>query len=263
MRIDVESARAFLRGWRRPLPRQVTPEAQVAPPATAGTAPAGVIEPTNVFSPAELQQARERLNAGDGLHQLLARFGGEEASDSSLPMPIGLTAPGFLRRHRASIATVILYLVFAVVPGLLISVFDERFATGEFVKLTDWRELPGALFLYLVLAPVIWTFYLWQPRLIVEVFDGLARSGAIGPAQRTDITADAVLRRIGGSFVETAARLGPLRLSKGTLVALLSLTASIATLLIWPPTALPPFDRILPETDLFWWRVIPAYFWAV
>jgi hypothetical protein len=95
------------------------------------------------------------------------------------------------------------------------------------------------------------------------VFDGLARSGAIGPARRTDITADAVLRRIGGSFVETAARIGPVRVSKGALVTVLAIGASVFTLLIWPPTALPPFDWFVPESDLFWWRVVPAYFWAV
>ena len=49
-------------------------------------------------------------------------------------------------------------------------------ANSAFVRLTDWRELPGALFLYLLLAPVIWTSCLWQPRLILEVFAG-ARGG--------------------------------------------------------------------------------------
>jgi hypothetical protein len=146
---------------------------------------------------------------------------------------------------------------------LLISINAGRLTTSEFVKFTDWRELPGALFLYLVLAPVIWTFYLWQPRLIIEVFDGLARSGAIGPARRDDITADAALRRIGASFVETAVRVGPVRLTRGGLISLISLAASVATLVVWPPTALPPIDRIVPESDLFWWRVIPAYFWVV
>ena len=61
--------------------------------------PAGdepTVEPTNVFSPAELQAARERLTVGDGLHQLLAWIGGDEASDSRLPLAAPLTAPGFL-----------------------------------------------------------------------------------------------------------------------------------------------------------------------
>jgi hypothetical protein len=263
MRSEIKSAGTYLRHRRRPREHQLLAQAPMTIKAETDGVPAAEIQPTNVFSPAELQRARERLDAGDGLHQLLAKIGGEEARDSSLPMPIGLTAPGFFRRHRASIATVFLYLVLVVVPGLIVSAFAERFASSEFVKLTNWRELPGALFLYLVLAPVIWTFYLWQPRLIIEVFDGLARSGAIGPARRSDITADAVLRRIGGSFVETAIQLGPLRLSKGALVTFLSFASSVATLLIWPPTALPPFDRLVPESDLFWWRVIPAYFWAV
>ncbi len=235
------------------------PQGQIAAPDS----PDSVVEPFNAFSAIELQAARERLNAGDGLHRLLSRIGGDEARDSRLPMPKSLTSPGFVRRHRGTLATVIVYILLAVIPGLLLSIFGTRITSEEFVMLTDWREFPGAMFLYLVLAPVIWTFYLWQPRLIIEVFDGLARSGAIGPARRTNITADGVLRRIGGTFVETAVEFGRIRLSKGVLIAVLAAAASVATLLVWPPTAVYPFSTLLGESDIFWWKVVPAYFWAV
>ena len=115
---------------------------------------------------------------------------------------------------------------------MLISAFAEQITNDAFVKLTDWREWPGALSLYLILAPVIWTFYLWQPRLILEVFDGLARSGAIGPARRDSITADGVLRQIGGSFIETAIQIGAVRITKGGLLAVLSAVTAVATLLV-------------------------------
>jgi hypothetical protein len=42
-----------------------------------------------------------------------------------------------------------------------------------------------------------------------------------------------------------------------------SASAWVASLVVWPPTALPPFDRLVAEGDLYWWRVVPAYFWAV
>src|SRR4051812_25082850 len=132
------------------------------------------VEPATTFSADALQGACERLSAGDGLHGLLARFGGDEARDCRLPLPARATSPGFLRRHRASLLVVALYALLAVVPGLLISMLAHPARNESFIRFTDWRELPGALFLYLVLAPVIWTLYLWQPRLIVEVFDGLA-----------------------------------------------------------------------------------------
>ena len=132
------------------------------------------------FSPAELQRARDRLSAGDGLHRLLARIGGAEARDARLPMPAHFASPGFVRRHSGTLAVVGLYALLAIVPGFLISASGDRFGGEPFVKLTDWRELPGALFLYLVLAPVLWTFYLWQPRLIIEVFAGLAEGGVVG-----------------------------------------------------------------------------------
>ena len=57
----------------------------------------------------------------------------------------------------------------------------------------ETREHRGALFLYLVLPSVIWTLYLWQPRLIVEVFDGLARQGVVGSAHFEGVPADAVM----------------------------------------------------------------------
>src|ERR671913_1777507 len=142
--------------------------------------PATAVEPFTTFSANALQGACERLSAGDGLHGLLARFGGDEARDCRLPLPARATSPGFLRRHRASLLVVALYALLAVVPGLLISEFANPVSDGGFIRFTDWRELPGALFLYLVLAPVIWTLYLWQPRLSGEVFDGLAQGGVVG-----------------------------------------------------------------------------------
>jgi hypothetical protein len=220
------------------------------------------VEPSTTFSADALQGACERLSAGDGLYRFLARFGGDEARDCRLPLPARATSPGFLRRHRASLLVVALYALLAVVPGLLISELMQPATTGAFIRFTDWRELPGALFLYLVLAPVIWTLYLWQPRLIVDVFDGLARGGVVGPARYEGVTADAVLERMGGSLPRVR-RIGPLQVSRGSVLALLALAASVATLVIWPPTALPPFNQLLPESDVFWWRVVPAYFWAI
>jgi hypothetical protein len=110
---------------------------------------------------------------------------------------------------------------------------------------------------------VIWTLYLWQPRLIVDVFDGLAQGGAVGPPRRPGIVADAVLGRLGGSLPRVVRDVGPLRVSGGGLLSVIAAAASVATLVIWPPTALPPFDRLVPEPDVFWWRVITPYFWAV
>ena len=208
------------------------------------------VEPSTTFSADALQGACERLSAGDGLHELLARFGGDEARDCRLPMPARATSPGFLRRHRATLLVVALYALLAVVPGLLISAVVPCASSQGFIRFTDWRELPGALFLYLILAPVIWTLYLWQPRLIVDVFDGLARGGVIGPARYAGITADAFMGKVGGSLPGIR-RIGPIGVNRGRLLALVALAVSLATLIVWPPTALPPFNRLLPESDVF------------
>src|SRR5918993_29652 len=186
---------------RRPRRRQSRARRMVIEGSQADPCdPATAVEPSTTFSADTLQGACERLSAGDGLHGLLSRFGGDEARDCRLPLPERLTSPGFLRRHRASLLVVALYALLAVVPGLVISMLAHPARSGSFIRFTDWRELPGALFLYLVLAPVIWTLYLWQPRLIVDVFDGLARGGVVGPSRYGGITADAVLARMAGSL---------------------------------------------------------------
>src|SRR5688572_8464529 len=106
-------------------PRQ-TDEPRRASGSTRAFFQTSTIEPVNVFSPTELQAARERLTQGDGWHRLLARLGGDEARDIRMPMPESLTSPGFLRRHRASLATVVLYLALAIIPGLIISIFADQ-----------------------------------------------------------------------------------------------------------------------------------------
>lgn len=53
--------------------------------------PAPEVEPHTIFSANALQWACERLSAGDGLHGLLARFGGDEARDCRLPLPARAT----------------------------------------------------------------------------------------------------------------------------------------------------------------------------
>ena len=253
-----------MRRRRRPPSRRQSRAERTVVPGSQGDSctPPTEVEPSTTFSADALQGACERLSAGDGLHGFLARFGGDEARDCRLPLPAHATSPGFLRRHRASLLVVAFYALLAVVPGLLISEFANPVSDGGFIRFTDWRELPGALFLYLVLAPVIWTLYLWQPRLIVEVFDGLAQGGVVGPSRYEGVTADAVLARLGGNLPRMR-QIGPLRLSRGGLLALLAFTVSVATLVIWPPTALPPFNRLVPESDVFWWRVVPVYFWGI
>jgi hypothetical protein len=57
----------------------------------------------------------------------------------------------------------------AVVPCLLISEFVSRSGSRGSIRIAGWRELPGAQFLSLFLAPVISTLCLWQPRLLVSV----------------------------------------------------------------------------------------------
>lgn len=228
-------------------------------PPRAGSIAAAPPAQTIAFTADELQGACERLRAGDGLHRLLARIGGDEARDCRLPRPAHFAAPGFARRHRATLAVVGIYVLLAVLPGAIITALGDRIADGDFVRLTDGRELPGALFLYLVLAPVLWTFYLWQPRLIVDVFAGLAEAGVVGAPRGRGVTPDGFLRGVAATLPRRVA----LGLTRGGAVGVLAAVASVATLVIWPPTALPPFDRLAPEAETFWWRVVPPYFWLV
>ncbi|MFL5759161.1 MAG: hypothetical protein ACJ789_05445 [Thermomicrobiales bacterium] len=233
------------------------------PRAQTGTTRTRLVPPPITFSADDLQGACERLRFGDGLHHLLARIGGDEARDCRLPRPAHFTSPGFRRRHRATLVVVVLYGLLVVIPGLLISSLGTRLTDRDFVRITDGRELLGSLFLYLVLAPVLWTFYLWQPRLIVDVFAELAQGRVIGAPRHASATPDDYLRGVGASLPRRVGNIGLLRLSRGILLTTLAAAASLATLLVWPPTAPTPFNQLLPESDVFWWRVVPIYFWLV
>jgi hypothetical protein len=178
-------------------------------------------------------------------------------------MPDHLTSPGALRRNRATLAVIGVYTLLVIVPGVLISGLAARLSDREVVALTDWRELPGALFLYLVLAPVLWTFYLWQPRLIVDVFAGLAEAGVVGEPRYSGVSPDGFLRGVGATLPRRPRARWPGRLSRGAWLSIFAAAAAIATLVVWPPTALPPFDHLFHEGDLYWWRIVPAYFGAV
>ena len=134
---------------------------------------------------------------------MLSKIGGDEARDARLPMPSHLASPGALRRHRATLAVVGIYFLLAVVPGVVISLLGHRVTDQDFVKLSDWRELPGALMLYLLLAPVIWTFYLWQPRLILDVFAGLAEGGVVGAPRQKEYDPGSIPARGGGHPPQT------------------------------------------------------------
>jgi hypothetical protein len=224
--------------------------------------PETTIEAVTTFSADALQAACERLRVGDPLHNALARLGGDELQDCRLPRPRHFTSPGFVRRFRASLVVVLLYMGLAVVPGFMITALGDRVTDQDFIGFTDGRELPGALFLYLVLAPVIWTLYLWQPRLIVDVFNGLAEGGVVGPPRSDRLTADRLLARLAHSLPRSRS-IGPLPLTYGGFLALMAVAASLATLLVWPPTAVPPLNRVIPESELFWWRIVPVYFWVV
>ena len=226
---------------------------RAAPPVGAGAVR---------FAPAELQRAWERLGTGDPVHGLLARIAGDEARDARLPMPAHLASPGALRRHRATLAVVGLYALLALLPGLLISVFGGRLTDREFVKLTDWRELPGR-------SSSTWC---WPRCCGPSTCGSPASSSTSSPASpraassarpgRAGMTPDGFLQGVGATLPRRLAR-GPVRLSRGAWLAALAAAASVATLVVWPPTALPPFDRLFAEGDLYWWRVVPAYFWGV
>ena len=189
-------------------------------------------------------------------------LGATRPATVACPCPARATSPGFLRRHRASLLVVALYALLAVVPGLLISELAHPGDNACVHPVHRLARVAGRAF------PL--------PRLGAGDLDPLplaaapdrrrfrwARTGRRRRSPRYEgITADAVLGAVGRQ-PPSGAEVRTLRLSRGGLLALLALAASVATLVIWPPTALPPFNRLVPESDVFWWRVVPAYFWAI
>jgi len=139
----------------------------------------------------------------------------------------------------------VLYSSVMIGGGSVLSIIYKR-AGVKFLSLFDSRELPVAIFAFLVTAPVIWLFYTWQPRGISEAFHQLYKNGVIGQPRDTQVQIGFILR----DFWDKR-------------WFWLSLVIVIVGLFLWLYGVFYLYNPFSFGENMYWWMINPFYFWAI
>jgi len=139
--------------------------------------------------------------------------------------------------------------VFGLAVGLPITFFYER-AGREFVSILDAGELPWSIFASLVGAPTLWTFYIWQPSGIIEMFRELSQNGVLVQKQR-GISIDA--------FLQEQVR-SPCNRVRNFATALV---VTVISFLLWLPMGLPSGLESRYGVAHTWASINPVYYWLI
>lgn len=115
----------------------------------------------------------EKLKLEDPLLGLISRFFGVVGLD--FPSPAKSSSA-----YRVFLWTCLAYALLTLLPGLAISVFHDVVRNEALVAIYDHTEWPFALFMYLVAVPVVWAYYIWQPRAVDNAIHGLDQYGVLG-----------------------------------------------------------------------------------
>lgn len=186
--------------------------------------------------PGVLRVTAAQLVSGDPLGTVLVRF-----SDQDI--------------WWVSVIAFLAYGVLCLGAGFGISVFYQR-SGYQFVSMLDIRELPQAVFVYLVAAPVIWTLYAGQPRWILQVFEQLVQNGVIGEIDEETAV---------DTFIEEQLT-APLRKAwKSAIAGCVALGGLLLVVLTAYPTYYRPLLG-LPASFGFgtmWFLLNPVYFWVL
>lgn len=118
----------------------------------------------------------------------------------------------------------------------------------RFLSIFDPRELPIAIFAYLVTAPLMWTFYSWQPRGVSDVFHQLYRNDVIGEPKDTHFTQ--TIYKPNGDF-------------NRRYNLLISLVAVAVSLVIWLSAVYSPNNPFYFGETILWFLLNPIYFWVL
>lgn len=130
--------------------------------------------------------------------------------------------------------------------GIIISRFYE-IRDREFLSVLDVREMPLAVFILMIVMPLIWALYAWQPKQVIQCINLLHENEVIGEAKdsRTSL----------GRFTCTATK--SLNCDLGGLLAAI---ATVAIAIVWILN-LSPSNPLLHGFPYAWWDINPWYFW--
>src|SRR5439155_11677984 len=110
-----------------------------------------------------LRAAALRLCSRDYLAVLLLKISRQSG------VRVGLLALGF-------------HAILVMIPAIAIPALYP-IQPPPFLAITpsDTRALPNEFLIDLIVPVLIWTFYAWQPRGVIDVFSGLSRNGVLVP----------------------------------------------------------------------------------
>lgn len=148
--------------------------------------------------------------------------------------------------HLAAIALAV-YGVIMIGGGSVISVIYMQLGI-RFLSIFNTKELPIAIFAYLVTAPLMWTFYTWQPRGVSDVFRQLYHNAVIGEPKDTYSTQTIYKPSSGFNRQYNL---------------LISLVAVAVSLAVWLSAVYSPNNPFYFGETTLWFLLNPIYFWLL
>lgn len=145
-----------------------------------------------------------------------------------------------------------IYGILCIGGGYLISWHYEKQGL-QFISIFDPRELPLALYGYLLFYPSIWGIYAWQPQGILKVFQLVSQNGVIGQAKYGISIEELIAQKISNPF------------SKSLPLFAVAILTFIGFMIVTVTTSLNPassFSLSLLQ-DRMWWVLNPFYFLTI
>jgi hypothetical protein len=119
----------------------------------------------------------------------------------------------------------------------------------QFVEITDSRELPIVLVVFLTFVPVIWSFYFWQLRGIVDTFRKLSITGVIDIFEQSTSLDEFVNNKVSVPCNQTHN-------------FLIALSITIVSVIIWLGS-ITPDDPFLYGQSAKWWSINLVFMWVI
>jgi hypothetical protein len=173
-------------------------------------------------------------------------------NDRLLPLELVQSDP-LLRRligHRLLITYLFVQIAYIILIalGIWISIYYQ--SQGRyFLSLLNPQELAWNIFIYIIVFPVLWLFYIWQPVGYLSSMHHLEKN-AVLRYRRNRVTIDEIIR---SSFENTNQKF----------ISLLRFSITVLAFVIWLNQFLSPANPFVQGYNLVWININLAFFWFV
>jgi len=150
---------------------------------------------------------------------------------------------------RTAFMAFVIYSVLIVGGGWGISAL-YGYSSQHVLPIWDRREIIPALFVNLLVAPLVWAFYVWEPVRILEMFRELAQNNVIGQSKRKYADSSAFLNKERAAFNKK-------------IWFILVITVLTVFSVNWLSLAFNTHNTFYFGFQLTWWQANPFYFWIV